>query len=241
MATNTVITKIKCGLLNVQSVGNKTFDIYNLIKDDGLDILLLTETWLTEYDTVKIQEMTPKTHTFLHAPRIDKRGGGVGIFFSKFCQKTRVYNTDKVDAFEHIQVSCEISGRKCIFVVVYRPPALSVNLFISEFRSYLELLDMTGANIFICGDFNLWIDNTNDYYVKEFIEMMKSFNLDNRVETPTSIGGHVLDLVFTDMSRDLVQDVSVENICRISPVHKLVNFIIPIVKVSRYRKKINFR
>ena len=37
---------IKCGLINIQSVGNKTIKIRNLINENKLDLLLLTETWL---------------------------------------------------------------------------------------------------------------------------------------------------------------------------------------------------
>lgn len=69
MATNTQNSKINCGLLNVQSVGNKTFDVCDLIKENYLDILAITETWLKDYDTAKIYEMTPVTHTFLHTSR----------------------------------------------------------------------------------------------------------------------------------------------------------------------------
>lgn len=69
MATNTQNSKINCGLLNVQSVGNKTFDVCDLIKENYLDILAITETWLKDYDTAKIYEMTPVTHTFLNTSR----------------------------------------------------------------------------------------------------------------------------------------------------------------------------
>ena len=60
-----------CGLLNVQSVGNKTFDIRDTIIDYKLDVFLVTETWLSNYyDSAKISEMTPETHdVFLHVPR----------------------------------------------------------------------------------------------------------------------------------------------------------------------------
>ena len=37
-------TDIKCGLLNVQSAGNKTFEISDLIKENNIDIFAQTET-----------------------------------------------------------------------------------------------------------------------------------------------------------------------------------------------------
>ena len=51
--------------MNIQSVGNKTCEIRDYINDNKLDILMLTEAWLNNYDSAKIREMTPDTHTFL--------------------------------------------------------------------------------------------------------------------------------------------------------------------------------
>ena len=63
---------LKCGLINIQSIRNKTIEIHELIIDEAYDIFCITETWLNELDTSVINEMTPSTHTFLHLPRIDK-------------------------------------------------------------------------------------------------------------------------------------------------------------------------
>ena len=81
--------ELKCGLINIQSVGNKTNKIRNLINEDKLDICILTETWLQKNisDSSKIKELTPKTHCFHHMPREGKKGGGVGVVVSKSFQK----------------------------------------------------------------------------------------------------------------------------------------------------------
>ena len=92
---------LKCALVNIQSVGNKTCEIRDYINDNKLDILMLTETWLNNYDSAKIREMTPDTHTFLHVSRVnwDRRGGGVGIFISKSFSKIRKEKVPKTDNF----------------------------------------------------------------------------------------------------------------------------------------------
>ena len=76
---------IRCGLINIQSVSNKTIEIRELITDYKLDICVLTETWLQGNlsDASKIKEMTPDTHVFYNAPRKDKRGGGVGVVMTR--------------------------------------------------------------------------------------------------------------------------------------------------------------
>ena len=159
MATKATCDKLKCGLLNAQSVCNKTTEIRALINEENFDFLALTETWLNECDRTIIQEMTPVTHTFVHTPRKGRKGGGVGLVLPKICKKNRINTAEKFMSFEHMQVTCELSGRKTVFIVVYRPPNLSDRMFIDDFRKYLETLDMVSANVYICGDFSIWMDD----------------------------------------------------------------------------------
>ena len=240
MATNLKVSKMQGGLINIQSVSNKTFDIHELIKDANLDILAVTETWLSTGDSAKICEMTPVTHNFLHTPR-ETRGGGVGIFISNSIKKIAKQKCVDWNTFELLQVNCEIEGRKCILIVVYRPPSTVTREFIDEFRLFLESVDMVSTNVLICGDFNLWIDDSDNASVIAFVEMMDSYNLVNKVHEATSIGGHILDLVFCDIDRDPVQDLNVDEVCTISPVHKLVTFKLAYVKECSQKKKISFR
>ena len=89
MGTEINLSKIKCVFLNVQSVGNKTFELRNLVNEGKFDVLALAETWLCEYDSAKIAEMTPSTHFFLHVPRGRGEGGGwSGNFCFQFFFKT---------------------------------------------------------------------------------------------------------------------------------------------------------
>ena len=241
MATDPDNSNIRCGFLNIQSVSNKTFDIYDLINDNNFDVLALAETWLNEYDNAKIREMTPATHSFLHVPRKNRRGGGVGIFLSSSFKKIRIVETEKRESFEHMQVTWEVSGRRFTFIVVYRPPHTRIGLFIEEFRLYLETVDTVSTNMFICGDLNFWVEDESNSNAIEFIEMMNTLNLENKVNSATSISGHTLDLVFCDIEHNLVQDLDVDKICSISPVHMLITFIIPYVKEKKQTKKITFR
>ena len=78
------IMRLKCGFVNIQSVGNKTMQIREIISDQTLDILALSETWLEDYDPAKINEMTPPTHTFWHIPR-GSRGEGLVYLFRALC------------------------------------------------------------------------------------------------------------------------------------------------------------
>ncbi|XP_076056378.1 uncharacterized protein LOC143034331 [Oratosquilla oratoria] len=222
MAFNT--QRVNCGLLNIQSARNKTSEIRDTINDRQLDLYAVTETWLTDLDSAAMKEMTPVTHSFVHNPRSIGRGGGVGMFVSNSVKKVKKCKTPIYNSFELLQVECEIGGNKLTIVSIYRPPAASVSLFIDEFELYLETIDMVSTNIIVWGDFNLWLDDTKARYVQLFIETIAMFNLINIVDKPTSMCGHIIDLVLVDTSSDLVRDLYVDGVCSLSPVHKLVSF-----------------
>ena len=240
MATDTRY-RLNCALVNIQSVGNKTHEIRDYINDNKLDILVLTETWLSKNDSAKIREMTPDTHTFLHVPREDRRGGGVGIFISNTLSKIKKEKVSKTDYFELMQASCMYGGKKLLFIIVYRSPSLNEALFRDEFRLYLEGLNQIGSEVFVCGDFNFWVDDTENESAKNFIEMMNILGFENKVDKITTNTGHMLDLIFSESNKDLILGVDVDDICVISPVHMVINFKLNVRINCKQRKKIIFR
>ena len=241
MATHNNNMSIKCGLVNIQSVRNKTFNLRDLINSGCLDILAVTETWLRDYELAVIHEMTPDTHTFLHTPRPNARGGGVGVFLSRGFKRIRKCTLDRQESYEVLQVECEINGNRITLIILYRPPDLSLSSFIEELKTYLDSIDMVGTDVIVCGDFNIWMDDLSVRYVSEFVDVMDSFNLANVVDEPTTIGGHTVDLVFADKDINLVQDVQVEEIFSISPVHKLINFRVQLAIERKQKRRIKFR
>lgn len=233
--------KVNCGLLNVQSARNKTLEIRDTINEEKLDLYAITETWITDYDTTVVQEMTPATHSFLHNPRLSGRGGGVGLFLSNAIKKIKKRKTRNYESFEVLQVECVIGGNRVTIIIIYRPPSTSCSLFIEEFQLYLETIDMVSANIIICGDFNLWLDDNEARYVAHFIDTIATFNLVNIVDRSTSVSGHTVDLVLVDASRDLVCDLCVAEMCSLSPVHKFVFFRLALRHKRKEIRSISFR
>ena len=210
---------LNCALVNIQSVGNKTFEIRDYINENKLQVLMLTETWLNKNDSAKIREMTPDTHTFLHVPRGDGRGGGVGIFISNSFSKIKKEKVPKTDNFELMQVSCMHGGKKLVFIIVYRSPSSNQALFHDEFRLYLESLNVVGSEVFVCGDFNFWVDDAENENAKAFIESMDILGYENRVNKITTTTGHMLDLVFSESDKDLIYDFEVDDICYFPCTH----------------------
>ena len=233
--------KMLCNLINIQSVGNKTNKVKNLVIDQNLDICMLTETWLSNNisDSSKIHDMKPNSHNFYHVPRVNKSGGGVGILIKK-TYIASVINQQVFDSFEHINVKITHVNKNVQIVIVYKPPNTSKRVFLDEFGDFLDALG-ENRNILICGDFNLHLDNNRDNYVSEFIELLESHDLENVVDEPTSLSNHIIDLVIQNKNNKIVSQIKVEPECVVSPVHKLVHFSVGIWKRSTMLKTITYR
>ena len=230
------------GMINIQSVGNKTIKINNLIDELKLDIFMLTETWLSSNisDTSKIREMKPKSHNFYHMPRDDRIGGGVGIFITKLFTDIKVMNRNSFNSFEHIDISIKYNTRNIRMINIYRPPSKSKRIFLDEFSNMLESLSDLG-NLLICGDFNLHLDAADDYYVNEFRDLLEVHNLKNSVKSSTSLSQHIIDLVIHHQESKAIDNLIVEPHCTISPTHKLITFELNSIKPVNAREKITYR
>ena len=168
-------------------------------------------------------------------------GGGVGIFVSNSLTKIKREKVPQIDNFELIQVSCMSGGKKIIFIVVYRSPNKSEALFREEFILYIEGLRVVGSEIFVCGDFNFWINDEENNSAKSFFEEMGAVGYVNKVNKVTSTTGHTLDLIFCENDKDLIHDIVVDELCVISPVHMVIKFKIRIIVNTKQNKKIVFR
>ena len=76
---------LKIGLLNVRSLTSKAVIVNELITDNNLDVIGLTETWLKPDEFTVLNEASPPGYISDHTPRASGKGGGVAnIYDSKF-------------------------------------------------------------------------------------------------------------------------------------------------------------
>ncbi|XP_068234124.1 uncharacterized protein [Palaemon carinicauda] len=233
--------RIKCALLNAQSVRNKTTELRELICEQGIDAFAITETWLSATDNLKINELLPDTHKLFHTPRNFGQGGGVGIVLSKTFTNSRIRVVGAFVSFEYLALEFKAYNVQFLFLVVYRPPQLSKATFLEDFSVFLDCFENEKCNVYICGDFNMWLEDYRDTNVKKFIDIMNNMNFVNKVNVFTSRSDHTLDAVFCFAGDNYFMNLMVEPDFSISFYHKLIMFDISVLLPSKLRTKITFR
>lgn len=130
-------------------------------------------------------------------------------------------------------------------IVIYRPPPSTVNgltfeLFLTEFRSLLELINNDTSRVIIPGDFNIHIDVDSDTNSIKLLDLIGIFNLKQHVQQSTHVCNHTLDLIITRRDEnEIIQSTSVVD-PGISD-HFAVNAKIRLEKPSHLRTEISYR
>ena len=169
-------TCLTAALLNSQSARNKVDLIGEAVIEHDIDILALTETWLTntpkeEYYT---KELSFSGYKLINVPRPGGggHGGGVAIIHKDGLSAQIVATTGAgYTTFEHCDVQFTNNSGLLNIIVVYRPPPSNrnghmVGAFLDEFRSLLEDRMSSPGHLVILEDLNFHVDNAADSNAK---------------------------------------------------------------------------
>ena len=233
---------MKMGYLNARSVRNKGNEIVNFITENQLDVCAITETWLSGNDSkdqIVCGDLTPVGFKLEHVARDKRRGGGVAILLkaSLTCKKQKL---TKYNTFEIIEVLLKSKKDSVTLGVLYRPPSgNSVTAFIEELTSYLDTHSLTNRKFLLIGDFNFHMDNIRNKDSAKLLDVLHSMNLQQHVQQPTHIKGHLLDLIITRSNEDIVDTIHYHPM--LISDHAPLTFHILAAKPPAVRKAISFR
>ncbi|ESN96867.1 hypothetical protein HELRODRAFT_178667 [Helobdella robusta] len=227
--------KIGLGLLNIRSILSKYDNVYEVICD-GLDILVLTETWHGSSNEIAVRRTMPPGYNFVDFVRPhDPFHGGLIIYFKR-CFNFKLIRLPVLKTFETLDIKLKINGTHIVLLAVYRPgSALISSLFFQELVAVLEILSLLSNNVVLAGDFNVHVEKHMDPHSVSLCEIFGNFNLVNRINEPTHELGGVLDLIITSMSFP-VFDIRVLPPGVFSD-HGLVQACLSIDQVIRMKKK----
>ena len=191
-------------LLNPWSVCNKPDEINDFIADQRLDLLALTETWLSGdiTDEPVISALLPSGFSLLQNPR-KKRGGGTAVVYRDSVKLKQVNNITPYESFELLECTfmSSVLVRLCI---IYRPPGQLVTSFLTDFADYMSHVLISAGHPLIVGDFNI---PSAGAHAANFESLCKCLDLKQHILGPTHRNGNTLDLVLTRSDDPLVQSV----------------------------------
>ena len=203
---------VRFAVWNAHSINKKSASICDFVMSRRLDILVLTETWLStkssDSNTVAEITHTLQDHNFIHLPRSDRKGGGVGILLKKgFGIRENILS--KFRSMEYLDLSLTSNKLTFRLVAVYRPPPskknkLTTSIFFDEFSTLLEDLTVTPGYLLVVGDFNFHMDIASDTDSSRFTDLLESAGLQQRVTGPTHRCGHTLDLIIDRREESLL-------------------------------------
>ena len=120
---------------NLRSVRQKSAALSDLISSKQIDILAMTETWLSSCDTAAcLADISPPGFSLFHCPRLSGRGGGVA-FLVRETFKVEIIHTPKFLSFEAICILVKHSSITANFICIYRPPGCAKTFF-DEFPNF---------------------------------------------------------------------------------------------------------
>ena len=204
-------TRVTIGTCNVQSLRNKDLQISDLLTDYSIDILALTETWLTDNPSdewwLQSTPLNRDPYNILIHNRQDRRGGGV-VLIVKSDFATRLIESDTTDSFEYATWEISIKWRSLTLTVLYHPPYSLINkstnkAFLDDFTDYMANLLSERRNNIVLGDFNIHVSNDDDTDSAIFSDTIEAMGLYQHVSFPMHRLGNTLDLIISEIQSSI--------------------------------------
>ena len=216
---NTSSSATNFGLINARSMIQKTALIHDVISDNRLDLLAVTETWVYENSPdVHKRDAAPAGFSIVHAHRSitphtrgKQHGGGVALIHREDI-RVRVIPTPSTRTFEILLVKVINCTIGLMIAVIYRPPSTKLTDFVTELSDLIDSGSL-GPRYIICGDLNCpGPSGTKGLVGKELLEVIDGYSLTQHVVSPTHQSDNLLDHILSPHGTECVKDVTVKNV-----------------------------
>ena len=193
-------------------------------------------------DSVEIGELeTAGECQYLHSPRNDRQGGGVGCLV-KSSLKSMKKDSMKTKTFEHMEVEIKLNGKILTIILIYRPEPSKKNQytmteFYDEFHKFLAHYHTYNNEVIITGDFNFHMNKPSDNKVIKFNNILEMFDLVQHITSSTHRDGNTLDLVITHKTSTL-NDITISEL---NSDHNCILFNLKLDQSEAPLKKITVR
>lgn len=195
--------KLRVAALNVCSLRPKTEAVTQLLHNRDLDVLAISETWLSGQDAASACKIDG--YRFLHRDyRV--RGSGVGMYIRNNVSFKKLSLNS---ALEHIGVILNINGRKVALINIYRNHDVNYEVFYDELEIIVSSASLECENIFILGDMNIDLLRNNNVTIA-YKSVLSELGLAQIIDVPTRHGALLDHLLVT--KEDLVLESGVADV-----------------------------
>ena len=171
-------------------------------------------------------------YNYIGLNRINKKGGGVGMYISKQIQyKIRKDLNENIDdSIETIFLEInQTIGKNIIIGVIYRPPNNKIELFENAIDNILSKIGKENKICYLMGDFNIdLLKSESCDYTNRLIEQLFTSSFLPLITKPTRITAHtatLIDNIFTNNTEKL------NNSCINGIIYADISDHLPIVHV----------
>ena len=191
----------------------KRCEISTFIKDNGVDLFFVTETWLSaQLDEAKKVELAPGGFDVNSFPRQSRsRGSGIATvckstFGSNITFKTNFDLTHT--SFEVVQASITLQHNTLHFFCLYHPPPnrrnnLTDSMFTEQLSDLLDYVNNLSGFVCLVGDMNIHLDNPLQSLTKQTLTTLSLNSLVQVINKPTHRCSHIIDLVIVRPDDDI--------------------------------------
>ena len=171
---------LSIAMLNIRSIVNKIEDIRNDKFLQSVDIVCLTETWLTP-STYSSPSIRDNNHVF-RVDRTTSRGGGVMISLPQTIDV--VQNSGLSDTgIELVHLSITFNNIPYLLFLIYRPPLVPLNNLLSVMSNIVSATSSITQPVIVLGDFNEDIhNNSNCCLLCQLLILFKWYRLQPLIE-----------------------------------------------------------
>ena len=190
--------RIKLFHLNIQSIKNRNhlIQIRQLVSDNKVDVLAISETWLNS--SILNAEVEIQGYRIHRLDRKYKRGGGVCIYVRNNLKSKVLKDLSYISnlGLHQLWVQIQLNKNKSIIVcVTYKPPNCPVTCIKDEFKSMFIEAFMMQPQIVIMGDLNCNLLNNSSVEVKVLLDTCNELNLSQIIKEPTRITAQTRSLL----------------------------------------------
>lgn len=228
--------------INVRSIHKNFENLTDFIEkfNNEISIVLLTETWLKKNDA----PITLSNYSFIHQPRNQKRGGGVGMLIAENLNY-KVRSDLSVNSSSLELMGIEITGlhQNIIIIVLYHPPNTCPEQFNLELNKTLLKLGESSKAIILGGDTNLDLMTTNNKATEQMIDSILSHGIVPNISHPTRItskSATLIDNIFTraiEVSKSVV--INFTEISDHNPIFIITNIKLQVKGNKHFRNNYN--